>query len=130
MKKALIALGLVGLLSAGVGGTVLASTNVANVGESNKTTRVESLMDEGKTFEEAKSEMLKEKYDRVDAAVKRGAITLEEGKKIKEDMLTNLDKCTTPGENRNSHERYGLNRGMKGSGKGNVENCVNGGKNK
>lgn len=131
MKKVLMSLGLVGLLSVGVGVSAFASTNTTNGGyRNNGTTGVESLMDEGKTFEQAKSEMLKNKYDRVDAAVERGTVTLEEGKKIKEEMKTNSDKCTTPGENRDSHERYGLNKGINGKGNCNGGNCLSSENNK
>lgn len=110
--KSLLTLVVAGVLT--LGGTVLAFAgepvaNALNCGfRQNGTTGVQSLIDQGKTFEEAKQEMLKVKYDRVDAAVEAGNITSERGEEIKAEMEENSVTCTTPGENRDSHERYGL----------------------
>lgn len=121
--KSLITLVLAGALT--LGGTVFAFASDAPVANTfnggyrqNGTTGVQSLIDEGKTFEEAKAEILEAKYARVDAAVERGTITAERGQEIKEEMKTNSDSCTTPGENQGTHEGYGLNKGLRGNGNG------------
>lgn len=110
--KSLITLVVAGALTLGVSVFAFASEPVANAlncgFRQNGTTGVQNLIDQGKTFEEAKAEMLEVKYDRVDAAVESGNITAERGQEIKDEMKANSDSCTTPGENRGNSEGYGL----------------------
>lgn len=119
MKKSFLALTLAGVLA--VGGSVLAfADEVATRGfRQNGTTGVQSLMDEGLTFEEAKAQRLEAKFERVDAAVERGVITSEEAAGIKTEMENNSAQCTTPGENQEECDGYGLNQGLCGNGSGN-----------
>lgn len=119
MKKSVLALALAGVLT--VGGSVLAFADEAAVitGFRHKgTTGVQTLMDGGLSFEEAKAERLEQNYARVDAAVERGIITADEGAAIKAEMESNSAACTTPGENQGTHEGYGLNQGLGGNGIG------------
>lgn len=113
--KSLLTLALAGALTLGVSAFAFASEPVSNALKcgfrQNGTTGIQSLMDEGKTFEEAKAEMLEVKYDRVDAAVESGNITSERGQEIKDEMDANSQTCTTPGENRENCEGYGLGVG-------------------
>ena len=123
MRKIAVAVALAGVLTVigTVGGTVsaLADDTVEVRGfRHNETTRVERLMEEGLTFEEAKNERLEENVERVEQAVEEGTITDEEGNKIRTEMEKNLAECTTPGENRGAHEGYRLNKGSEGNGKG------------
>ncbi len=128
MKKSLLTLALAGVLT--VGGTVMAfadENEVATGGyRQNGTTGVESLIDSGVSFEDAKTQNLERNYGRVDAAVERGTITLEEGQEIKDEMKANSDVCTTPGENQGTHEGYGLNQGLGGNGSGKGRGMGNG----
>ena len=122
MKKSFITLGIVGALT--LGGGIIASASETTNTEStcgagrNGITYVQQLMNEGKSFEDAKKEMLERNYSRVDAAVEKGTITKERGEEIKAEMKANSDSCTTPGANKNNHPRYGLNKGF-----GNKGNC-------
>lgn len=122
MKKSIITLGIVGVLTLG-GGIIASASETTNTASTcglgkNGTSYVQQLMNEGKSFEDAKKEILERNYSRVDAAVERGTITKERGEEIKAEMKANSDSCTTPGENKNNHSRYGLNKGL-----GNKGNC-------
>lgn len=123
MKKSILTLGILGVLT--LGGSIIASASETTNTEStcgvgrNGTTYVQQLMNEGKSFEDAKKEILERNYSRVDAAVERGTITKERGEEIKAEMKANSNNCTTPGANKNNHPRYGLNKGL-----GNKGNCV------
>lgn len=135
MKKSVLVLGLVGILT--VGGTVLAFADSAteekgiNGATQNKTTAIEALMETGVSFEDAKAKSLETKYQAVDKKVELGEITVEEGQEIKDTLKARTDACTTPGENRGS-EDCGLNLGLgngQGKGLGNGQGNGNGLKN-
>lgn len=129
MKKSIITLSLIGVLTLGAGTLAFAtdSTNENSKGNGNKNSGscVQQLVSEGKTFEDAKQEMLTNKYSRVDAAVERGTITKERGEEIKAEMKANSDSCTTPGENKKNHPGYGLNKGLNNKGNGNCSEVNN-----
>lgn len=120
MKKSILTLAIAGVLT--VGGTVLAfadNTEALGCFGKNGTTGVQYLMEEeGLTFEEAKTQKLEEKFQRVDAAVERGTVTAEEAVTIKAEMESNSAQCTTPGENKGTCDGYGLNQGLGGNGEG------------
>ena len=113
--KSLLTLAVAGVLTLGVSVFAFASEPVSNAlngcFRQNGTTGVKSLMDQGKSFEEAKAEMLEVKYDRVDASVESGNITAERGQEIKDEMTANSRNCTTPAENRDNCEGYELSGG-------------------
>lgn len=123
MKKSVLTLALAGILT--IGGTVIAFADEAIETYQcrvNGTTGVQSLMNEGLSFEEAKDQMLANKFERVDNAVERGTITAERGEEIKAEMEERSESCTTPGEYQENCEGYGLNQGGgngQGLGKGN-----------
>lgn len=119
MKKLVLSLVIVGVLTVGVTVSAFADEIVSRGFRHTGTTAVETLMEEGLTFEEAKSQRLESNLERVDAALERGTITEEEAAKIKVDMESNSSQCTTPGEKQGSHEGYGLNQGLNGKGQGN-----------
>lgn len=122
MKKSVLTLALAGILT--VGGTVLAFADdtTPQLGfRNNGTTGIQSLIDGGLTFEEAKNQMLETKYERVDAAVENGTITADRAEEIKTEMQANLEDCTTPGEMQGTHDGYGLNAGLGGRGNGNCD---------
>lgn len=117
MKKSVLTLLLAGVLT--IGGTVVAfADDIAPILNCNQngTTGVQSLMNDGLSFEEAKEQMLNVKLERVDTAVENGVITSERAEEIKNEMEVNSESCTTPGENRGTYEGYGLNQGTKGNG--------------
>ncbi|SHH95457.1 hypothetical protein SAMN02745196_02052 [Clostridium collagenovorans DSM 3089] len=125
MKKYALILALAGAVT--IGGTALTYASDAPVPTNTECTNtsiaknhkgINKLMKEGLSFEDAKQEILKYKFERVDAAVERGVITAERGEEIKAEMKANSDKCTTPEEFKNLHGGYGLNKGLKGKGKG------------
>lgn len=125
MKKSILTLTLAGILT--VGGTVLAFADdlVENYEyRQSGSTRVESLVNGGLSFEEAKDQMLASKFERIDEAVERGTITAERAEEIKVEIEDRAENCTTPGEYRENCEGYGLNQGLgkvagAGSGYGN-----------
>lgn len=114
MKKSLLTLALAGVLT--IGATVLASADEVQVRNGNEECSVQSLVDGGLTFEEAKAQSLEERFARVDNAVANGSITAERGEEIKAEMKAKSDTCTTPGENKGDCEGYGLNQGLGGNG--------------
>ncbi|WP_346885962.1 hypothetical protein [Clostridium sp. UBA4395] len=135
MKKSMIALALVGVITASGATMAFADENLGGAFRNNGATQVQSLVEEGKTLEDAKEIMLQEKYERVDAAVERGTITSERGEEIKAEMAENSTTCDGAGINRENKEGYGLNQGLgngagqgrgagqgKGAGRG---NCIN-----
>jgi len=135
MKKSMIALALVGVITASGATMAFAEENLGGAFRNGGATQVQSLVEEGKTLEDAKKIMLQEKYERVDAAVERGTITAERGEKIKAEMAENSDTCDGTSMNRENKEGYGLNQGLgngagqgrgagqgKGAGRG---NCIN-----
>ncbi|WP_053954848.1 hypothetical protein [Inediibacterium massiliense] len=63
-------------------------------------------------------ERMTQKNAHIDELVKNGEITKEEGDQYKKVIEERMKECTTPGENRDQHERLGLGFG-KGQGKGN-----------
>lgn len=121
MKKSILALTLAGALT--LGGSILAFASDDAVTKSNdnsyKTTgvtRVQSLINEGKTFEEAKAEMLQVKFEKIDELVSKGTITKERGEEIKAQLKERSESCTTPGENKGENKGgYGLQLGKDGS---------------
>ncbi|WP_252234546.1 hypothetical protein [Clostridium sp. ZS1] len=118
MKKSILTLVLVGVLT--ISGSVLAFADEISTTsdyKSNGTTGVQTLMDKGLSFEEAKSEMLNVKFERVGKAVENGNITAERGEEIKEEMRTKSETCTTPGENKTNEQGAGLNKASNNSGK-------------
>lgn len=117
MKKSVLTLLLAGVLT--IGGTVIAFADdiapMLNCNQ-NRTTGVQGLMNDGLSFEEAKEEMLNVKLERVDTAVENGVITSERAEEIKSEMEVNSESCTTPGENRENNQGYGLNQRRNGNG--------------
>lgn len=123
MKKYALILALAGAIT--IGGSALTYASDAPTVTENTNTSVvakhkgiNKLISEGYSFEDAKQEMLKYKFEKVDAAVERGVITAERGEEIKAEMKANSDKCTTPEEFKATHGHYGLNKGLNGKGKG------------
>ncbi len=135
MKKSMIALALVGVITASGATMAFAEENLGGAFRNGGATQVQSLVEEGKILEDAKKIMLQEKYERVDAAVERGTITAERGEEIKAEMAENSATCDGNSMNRENKEGYGLNQGLgngagqgrgagqgKGAGRG---NCIN-----
>ncbi len=135
MKKSMLALALIGVITASGVTMAFADENLGGSFRNGGATQVQSLVEEGKTLEEAKKIMLQEKYERIDAAVERGTITSERGEEIKTEMAENSATCDGAGINRENKEGYGLNQGLgngagegrgagqaKGTGRG---NCIN-----
>lgn len=129
MKKSMIALALVGVITVGGATMAFADENLGGAFRNGETTKVQSLIEEGKTLEESREIMLQEKYERVDAAIERGTITTERGDEIKAEMTENSATCDGTGINRENKEGYGLNQGLgngagqgKGVGRGNCKN--------
>lgn len=118
MKKSFLVLTLVGILT--VGGSVMAFADDTKVNSENNNakTKIETLMEEGASFEEAKSTMLKSKLERVDEALKNRTITQERADEIKTEITERVGNCTTPGENKGEKPKYGLNKNMKQNGNG------------
>lgn len=113
MKKTFLVLSLLGVF-------VLGTTQLAFAGEvGSKGVGIKKLMEQGLTFDQAKSQKLEEKFSRVDAAVARAVITPERAIEIKAEMQAKSDSCTTPEEFKANKENYGLNKGLnKGNGQG------------
>ncbi|GAA0779139.1 hypothetical protein GCM10008908_37190 [Clostridium subterminale] len=137
MKKSMIALALVGVITVGGATMAFADENLGGAFRNGGTTKVQSLIEEGKTLEESREIMLQEKYERVDAAIERGTITTERGDEIKAEMTENSATCDGTGINKENKEGYGFNQGLcsgegtgqsrgtgqgKGAGRG---NCIN-----
>lgn len=128
MKKTILTLALAGILT--VGGTVLAFADEATStagrrGCADGVTKVQELIDNGVSFEDAKLQMMDEKIAKIDEAVKNGTMTEEKANELKAQLKERTESCTTPGENRNNGEGgmgLGLGKGNgngKGMGKGN-----------
>lgn len=123
MKKSIITLGLVGVLTLGLSASAFASD--ASTPQStckfneNKITCVEKLMNEGKTFEEAKTTALENRYSKIDAAVEKGKITAEKATELKNETKEKFDACTSVEEFKELHQQFNLNKELNGNKKGN-----------
>lgn len=119
MKKSILALSLTCVLVIGGSTLTFAANNLPmNKNINNTNTKVETLMDSGLSFEDAKKSVLDDKLKRVDDALENGTITEERAAEIKKDMIERSSTCTTPGENKSEKPNYGLNKGLRGNGKG------------
>ncbi|KMT20984.1 hypothetical protein [Clostridium cylindrosporum] len=117
MKKLILSLGAVGILSLGIfnmGGFQSASASVAD--NAPKTASygncggVKSYIDQGLSFEEAKKKMLDVKFANIDKSVKEGTMTKQQGDYLKAKIKERSSTCTTPGQNKG--KGMGLGQGM------------------
>lgn len=127
MKKTILTLALAGVLT--IGGTVLAFANesveTGGIREANKVTKVQELVNSGMSVEDAKSQMMNEKFDRIDEAVINGDMTEEDGNALMARIKERSEICTAFGEGKIDGEGLGLEI-CKGNGKGNGMKLRNG----
>lgn len=113
MKKSIITVCLAGVLTLGLSVAAFASDSPTPQSNSkfkeNKVSCVQKLMNDGKTFDEAKQEMLQKASAKIDDAVKNGKMTADEATKIKDDMKAKSDACTSPDQFKGLHEKNKLN---------------------
>ncbi|MEG0371820.1 MAG: hypothetical protein RR515_01715 [Clostridium sp.] len=122
MKKSIISLGAIGVLSLGIFGFSALPNAYAAENLTPKTScsmkssgNVMSLMEEGLSFEDAKKKNIEIKFSNIDKSVKNGSLTPEKAAELKKQIQEKSKNCTTPGQNKKGNcSRSGQGKNVSG----------------